>query len=82
MSKRLDFASGYFTVFPWDYKNPKANRNEPYFFISKSCPEEVKKKLLVEWELEKEETIDRQRKGIYLSTDLFLSTDFGIDLLK
>ncbi|MDO4198155.1 MAG: hypothetical protein Q4D13_04090 [Erysipelotrichaceae bacterium] len=68
--KELDFALGYFTVFPGDLKNSSSSK-EPFLYIREDCPEDIRERLLVEWERVKKETNERHKQGIYSSKDYF-----------
>lgn len=69
--RELDFASGYFTVFPCNFKDPNAPQDEPFLYISKKCPEDIRKKLLITWEKVKAETKERHKQGFFSSNDYF-----------
>lgn len=66
----LDFASGFFTVYELDRKNP-GNKEYPYLSIDDDCPEDIRIKLLETWERVKKETIERHEAGQYSSLDYF-----------
>ena len=75
MSKELDFASGYFTVFPGGFvhtRNPEWPEKEPYLFIGKDCPPDIRERLLEEWPKVKAATKKRHEKGLYTSKDYFV----------
>ena len=67
----LDFASGYFTVFPCDFRNPDAPQDKPFLYISEDCPENLKEKILKTWEKVKTDTEERHKKGFFSSNDYF-----------
>ena len=69
--ERLEFAKKYYAVFPCNFRNPNAPKDEPYLYISKDCPEDIKERLLVEWEKIKAETTKRHEEGIFSSNDYF-----------
>lgn len=69
--KELEFAHGYFAVFPCDFKNPNADSHEPFLFIKKDCPPDVKERLLEEWPKVKKATKERHANGEYSSLDYF-----------
>jgi len=69
--KELDFALGYFTVFPCDFKNPDANPHEPFLFIRDDCPPDIRARLLEEWPKVKKATEERHANGEYSSLDYF-----------
>lgn len=71
MYKEMDFALGYFTVFPSNFRDPTAPKNEPYLFISKRCPADLKARLLETWPRVYKETKERHARGIYSSKDYF-----------
>lgn len=61
-SKRpLDYAQGYFMVIP--------GKDEIY--ILNKCPKDIKDRLLKDWPKVREETHERHKKCIFLSTDYF-----------
>ena len=47
----LDKYSGYFTVFPCNFKNGETpQKDKPFLYISEKCPEDIKAELLKDWE--------------------------------
>jgi len=67
ISNELMYASGYFTIrFKLSEKS-----YEPKLIIFDDCPEEIKKRLLKDWERVKSETMERHKKGFISSTDVF-----------
>lgn len=71
--KEMDEYLGYFTVFPYNWKDKNASKDKPYLFISPDCPEDIKEKIQKKWEQVYKDTIERQKKGIYSSKDYFFS---------
>lgn len=67
----MDEFSGYFTVFPCNFKDPNAPKNEPYLYIRENCPKDIKDKILAKWEIVYKETKERHKQGLYSSKDYF-----------
>ena len=56
----LDKYSGYFTVFPCNFKNGETpQKDKPFLYISEKSPEDIKAELLKDWEKIKVQTIER-----------------------
>ncbi len=70
--EELDFALGYFTVFPNGFPFDESSEDTgPCIWISEKCPEDMKKRLLETWETVKKETLKRHNQGEYSSHDYF-----------
>lgn len=72
--KELDWALGYFTVFPGGYRKLKDldwPEDEPYLFIYDDCPSNIRERLLKEWPRIVEETKKRHKEGYFSSHDAF-----------
>ena len=68
--KELDYALGYFTIFPGGFKNDNAV-GDPYLFISDDCPKELRERLLHDWPIIKKKTLEKHANGEWSSTDAF-----------
>lgn len=68
--KEMDYALGYFSVLPCDFKNPE-NKEVPFLYIHKDCPPDLKERILSDWPRIKRETIKRHEQGLFSSQDYF-----------
>lgn len=83
MARELDEFSGYFTVFPRNWKDKDAPQDEPYLCIDEDCPKDIKERLLKKWEQVYKDTIERQMNGVITSNDYFVySKSFDIESVK
>lgn len=64
MSKILDYGRGYFCVFPAGL----GGHDEPWIYILKDCPPEIRERLEKDWEIAKKETEERHQNGIWDSS--------------
>ena len=72
--KEMDWASGYFGVFPGGFahwRDPKWPKDEPFLYIRETCPPDIRERILKEWPRIVKETKERHKKGIFSSTDYF-----------
>ena len=69
--RELDFASGYCMVFPCNFRDSNAPKDEPFLYIKDECPEDMKEKILKTWEKVKIETKERHKQGVFSSNDYF-----------
>ena len=64
MAKKIDYGLGYFAIFPPGFMG----HDEPWLFISKDCPPDIRGRLEKDWPIAKKETEERRSKGLWDSS--------------